>query len=118
MLARDTGRGPGLRTALISGIVTCVEESRRKRARTFLQGLSTDELEYISEFLGACMLESAPAATLSRRQLAESITDFDRNCRACAGRSGRQHNMVVLLECLCRCQMTQLPCVPRQMRLR
>src|ERR1700722_19165076 len=70
-------RGPGLRAALISAITACAEERLQKKARWFLQGLSNDELQYIAEFLGACVLESSRQEACSRRQLADDIAQFD-----------------------------------------
>jgi hypothetical protein len=96
-----------VKTALISGIADCVEARLRKRALRFLQGLSADELQYIAEFLGACMLEPAPPAVLSRRQLSDGIACFDRN-RGTVRRRDRQHKMVILLECLWRFELNRL----------
>jgi hypothetical protein len=100
-------RGPGLRAALISAITAFAHERLQKKARWFLHGLSNDELQYIAEFLGACVLESAGHETCSRRQLADGIAHFDRFRSApCGGRDDSEHKMIVLLEYLCRCQLT------------
>jgi hypothetical protein len=96
-----------LRTALISAITACADERLQKRARWFLQGLSNDELQYIAEFLGACVLESSGHEACSRRQLADGIAHFDRSRSALGGLDDQDHKMIVLLEYLCRCRLTR-----------
>jgi len=81
-----------LRTALASGV--------KPKARTFLGGLSCDEMEYIAEFLGACILESARRSECSRAQLAERIAAFQQ-ARGCSS-PDQEHKMILLLEFLCR----------------
>ena len=97
-----------MRTALISAIAACAEQRLQKKARKFLLGLSTDELQYIAEFLGACVLESLGRSSLSRRELANGIAQFEqiRPSRA-EFRHDREHKMILLLEYLCRSQLTQ-----------
>jgi hypothetical protein len=95
-----------LRAALISAITTCADNRLQKKARWFLQGLSNDELQYIAEFLGACVLESSPHEACSRRQLADGIAHFDRlRSASAAGPHNQEHKMIVLLEYLCRCKL-------------
>jgi hypothetical protein len=92
-----------LRRALISAIAVCAAQRFQKKAREFLHGLSTDELQYIAEFLGACVLESLGRSALSRRELADGIAQFEQVRRARAACLGDQeHKMIVLLEYLCR----------------
>jgi len=96
-----------LRTALISAITACAEQRFQKKARKFLLGLSTDELQYIAEFLGACVLESGGSAALTRRELAYGIAQFEQVRRAPLNLLGDQeHKMILLLEYLCRSQLT------------
>jgi hypothetical protein len=90
---------------LISAIAACAEQRLQKKARRFLLGLSTDELQYIAEFLGACVLESLGSSALSRRELAEGIAQFEQ-VRARADRPDREHKMILLLEYLCRSRLT------------
>ena len=95
-----------MRRVLVSAAIACVEERLQKKARRFLQGLSTDELQYIAEFLGACILESWGPGACSRSQLADGIARFDR-FRSAPGRlSDQEHKMILLLEYLCRCKLT------------
>ena|ERR1700722_10952360 len=101
-------RSPGLRAALISAITASAEDRLQKKARWFLQGLSNDELQYIAEFLGACVLESSRHEACSRRQLADGIAYFDRlRCASADGPGDPEHKMIVLLEYLCRCKLTR-----------
>jgi len=69
-----------------------------------LVGLSSDELQFIAEFLGACVLESTEKSRCSRSELAERIGQFQRGRLGCSpGRSEDQdHKMILLLEFLCR----------------
>jgi len=92
---------------LISAIAACAEQRFQKKAREFLQGLSRDELQYIAEFLGACVLESVGHSALSRRELADGIEQFEQVRRASPDGGGdREHKMILLLEYLCRSQLT------------
>ncbi len=96
-----------MRAALISAIALCAERRFQKNARKFLQGLSRDELQYIAEFLGACVLESLGRSALSRRELADGIAHFEQVRRASPDCGGdREHKMILLLEYLCRSQLT------------
>jgi len=96
-----------LRTPLISAITVCAEQRFQKKARKFLQGLSKDELQYIAEFLGACVLESVGRSAVSRRELADRIAQFEQARRAPAGSfNDQEHKMIPLLEYLCRSQFT------------
>jgi len=95
-----------LRTALISAIAECAEKRLRTKARRFLQGLSRDELQYIAQFLGACVLESAGRAACSRDQLADGIAYFE-HVRSVQNGCLRdpEHKMILLLEYLCLCRI-------------
>jgi hypothetical protein len=97
-----------LRAALVSAISACADDRLQKKARWFLQGLSNDELQYIAEFLGACVLESSRHEACSRRQLADGIAHFDRlRCDPGGSLNDPEHKMIVLLEYLCRCKLTR-----------
>jgi hypothetical protein len=85
----------------------CAEHRFQKKARRFLLGLSTDELQYIAEFLGACVLESVGRSAASRRDLADGIAQFQQVRRAPADcLADQEHKMILLLEYLCRSQLT------------
>ena len=103
------------KSALVRALSVCVEDLQRREIRRFLQGLATDELQYIAEFLGSCILESGGRCHCSRTQLAEAIKQFDRTRRGSitAARSrqdqdqDQEHKMILLLEYLCRSGWTQ-----------
>ncbi len=69
------------KSALVFALSVCVEDLQRREIRRFLRGLATDELQYIAEFLGSCILESGGRCHCSRTQLAEAIKQFDRTRR-------------------------------------
>jgi hypothetical protein len=91
---------------LISAIAACADGRFQKKAYWFLQGLSNDELQYIAEFLGACVLESCRHEPSKPGQLADDIALFDRS-RLAPSRSldDPDHKMIVLREYLCRCNL-------------
>ena len=93
-----------MRNALVAGIVSCADRSLKPKARRFLVGLSFDELQFIAEFLGACILESAEKGRCSRSELAEGIAQFQRGRRRCSPGccEDQDHKMILLLEYLCR----------------
>jgi hypothetical protein len=74
-----------------------------------LQGLSADELQYIAEFLGSCILEADQHLGSTRRQLAEDVARFER-CRRAASThkkallQDKDHKMILLLEYLSCCK--------------
>ena len=102
---------------LVRALCSCVGDQKRGIARRFLQGLSSDELQYIAEFLGSRILESDCRTSPSRRQLAEDVTRFERSRHAAAQRKGgsrasgsaqdEDHKMILLLEYLSRCAAGQ-----------
>lgn len=57
--SRMLGQNPASRNTMILALLACTEVSVRTRARRFLSGLSADELQFLAEFMGACILESA-----------------------------------------------------------
>jgi len=77
-----------------------ISREQRRKARQFLLGLSTDELQYIAEFMGCCILESENPGRWTRVQMTEGIQRFDERRRPA---SDRQHKMLLLLEFLSRC---------------
>ena len=103
---------------LVRALCSCAGDRKRGKARRFLQGLSADELNYIAEFLGSCILESKHQLGETRDQLAEDVALFERCRRASAPeRSGSRraptslqdedHKMILLLEYLSRCNSRQ-----------
>ena len=47
-----------MKTILVKSLGSMVPIEQRGKARQFLLGLSTDELQYIAEFFGSCVIES------------------------------------------------------------
>ena len=102
------------KSSLVCALIECLENSQKRPTRRFLQGLATDELQYIAEFLGACILETGGRCRGSRTQLAEAIKQFERNRHGADAVShgldplqDQEHKMILLLEYLCRSGMTQ-----------
>jgi hypothetical protein len=93
-----------VRSVLISALVGCADGSLKSRSRRFLQGLSSDELQFIAEYLGSCILESSGACCGSRAELAMRVAQYQAARRP--GLSADQdHKMILLLEFLCRAEM-------------
>jgi len=82
---------------LIGALAACVEQTSRSQARRFLTGLSSDELRFIAEFLGACIVESPD--DFKRAVEAVHLHDF-RMARASLRRSDHEHKMILLREFL------------------
>ncbi len=86
---------------LISALAGCAEGPHRARSRRFLQGLSSDELRFIAEYLGACILESDADSPHSREEFARRVLQFQA-AREHPLSADEEHKMVLLLEFLCR----------------
>ena len=92
-----------MRNALVAALASCADRPSKSQARRFLAGLSFDELQFIAEFLGACVLESGRRYSCSRAQLAEKIAEFQLARASGSGWSQDQdHKMILLLEYLSR----------------
>jgi hypothetical protein len=64
-----------VRSSLEAALLACADSPWRAKARRFLRGLSYDELLYIAEYLGCCILESAGAAPASAYDLPTESED-------------------------------------------
>ena len=93
-----------MRNALVAALVSSADRPLKPKARRFLVGLSFDELQFIAEFVGACILESPDEGRCSRAELAERVAEFQRGrLQYSPGCSEDQdHKMILLLEYLCR----------------
>ena len=93
-----------MRNTLVAALISCADRPLKPKARRFLVGLSFDELQFIAEFLGACILESAEKGRCSRSELAEGIAQFQRGQPGCPPGSSedQDHKMILVLEYLCR----------------
>jgi hypothetical protein len=99
-----------LRNTLVTALVSCADASLRNNTRRFLRGLSSDELQFIAEFLGSCILE-APGAF--GRELEHQIASFQRMHLRGEGAhlEDQEHKMILLFEYLHRTgtALTQQP---------
>ena len=93
-----------VRNSLVAALAACADEPLKSEARRFLDGLSSDELQFIAEFLGSCVLESHLRCARNRAELAERIARFQqaRADRACMRSTDQELKMILLLEYLCR----------------
>ena len=94
------------RASLVNVLATVALSDRRRTARRFLQGLSTEELRYIASYLGACLLESEfPSRPPSRCEIAWEILNYEWCRVACseAISGDLEHKMILLLEYLSSC---------------
>ncbi len=92
-----------MRETLVTALVSCADSPLKPKARRFLAGLSCDELQFIAEFFGACILEPSGKRCCSRAQLADCVAEFQRSRIRTWARSpeDRDHKMILLLEYLC-----------------
>ncbi len=58
-----------MRRSLVIALVECAESSLKSQARRFLLGLSADELQFIAQFVGSYILESAECREARRPKL-------------------------------------------------
>jgi hypothetical protein len=89
------------RQELAAALIACAESPCRAKARRFVNGLSSDELQFIAEYLGACILESARQCQRSRAELAARLADFQQSHAPLLG-ADQDHKMILLLEYLWR----------------
>jgi hypothetical protein len=87
------------RNTLVTALAACSDGGLKARARRFLMGLSGDELQFIAEFLGACIVESSH--DLSRAAQTVEVHQW-RMARASLRRSDHEHKMILLREFLFR----------------
>ena len=94
---------------LVAALLSCADAPFRAKVRSFLNGLSLDELGFIAEFLGSCILESGQRSQCSRAQLARRIAEFQeaRLGGARLNSPDQEHKMILLLEFLCRSSLQQ-----------
>lgn len=84
-----------MRNSLVAALTACAETPLRPKARRFLAGLSFDELQFIAEFFGGCILETNTGTGLA-----------DRGGRGSAKTSGLpaadlDHKLILVHEYLC-----------------
>jgi hypothetical protein len=96
-----TYRRSGLRDSLVTALVSCADTPTKPLARRFLRGLSADELQFIAEYYGACILEAPRACVCDRAALAARIAAFQRARGNTTRMADVEHKMILLLEYLC-----------------
>jgi len=96
-----------MKSILVKSLCAVVSDRQRRKVRQFLLGLSTDELQYIAEFLGSCIIESEEPYRWTRAQLSHGIQRFDQSQKNSV--SDRQHKMILLNEFLSRCDIGSAP---------
>ena len=85
------------RTTLVQALSSVADTTRRRAARRFLEGLSSDELSYIADFVGASCLDPDLKPGKTRDVIARCIERYQRM----AGSPGTCcHKMILLLEFL------------------
>jgi len=100
-----------VRNSLVAALVACADQPLKAKARRFLAGLSSDELQFIAEFLGSCILESQARSARDRAELAERIAHFQNARTGCARKHARDQElkMILLLEFLCCSGIQKMP---------
>ena len=96
-----------MRNSLVAAIVSCADRAMKSQARRFLLGLSADELAFIAEYLGACILaaeDEAGAAEPGGR-----FIRFQRNQGADRVAADRELKLILLREYLCRAGVQDVP---------
>jgi hypothetical protein len=92
-----------VRNSLVAALVACADQSLKSKARRFLTGLSSDELQFIAGFLGSCILESQVRSARHRVELAERIARFQQTLtdRARPRSTDQELKLILLREYLC-----------------
>ena len=87
-----------MRNALVTALLACSDNTQKTKtqARRFLQGLSSDELQFIAEYLGSRILESTGA----RRNSADQLIGEFQTSRDYSSLPDQDHKMILLLEYL------------------
>jgi hypothetical protein len=90
-----------LRNTLVAALVACADRPKKLAACRFLLGLSSDELQFIAEYLGACILEcQMRCATGGVRFTQHASPDVS---------ADRELKMILLREYICRAGVKGLP---------
>ena len=87
-----------MRSALVTALLACSNHTltKKTKARRFLEGLSSDELQFIAEYLGSRILETTAPVDLSSGR---ASTEFKNHC-SCSSIPDREHKMILLVEYL------------------
>ena len=85
-----------MRKSLVAALVECADRPLKSKARRFLAGLSSDELQFIAGFLGSWILESQGHCSCDCSAGARKLS------------TDQELKMILLLEYLCRSGVRQL----------
>ena len=85
---------------LVAALASCAKEPFRTQTLRFLQGLSSDELLFLVDFVGSSLVESFWPCRYTRAELAERIAAFQEMRRASCAAPDQDHKMILLLEFL------------------
>jgi len=96
-----------VRNTLVAALVACADRPMQFRARRFLLGLSSDELQFIAEYFGACILASGDGAACGDTELAGRTIRFQRH-GAPRQAADRELKLILLREYLCRAGVQQV----------
>ena len=97
------------RNTLVAALVACSDGTVKGRARRFLRGLSLDELQFIAEFLGACILESSslessiPGSSEHVARGWNAVHAYESQMSRASLQGGQEDKILVLREFLGRC---------------
>lgn len=97
---------------MVAALLACAGGRMRPKVRRFLVGLSCDELQFIAEYLGSCILESLADCGHCRGGLTERIDHLPRP-RMEPRFADRELKAILLREYLCRAGVQDLPVSPR-----
>ena len=97
-----------MRNTLVAALVACADRPMQFRARRFLLGLSSDELQFIAEYFGACILASSDGAARVRTGGAKRIIPLQKD-GAFRNAADRELKLILLREYLCRAGVRQVP---------
>lgn len=98
-----------MRSDLLAALLSYAERPRQSGVSRFLLGLSSDELQFLAEFLGSSILESSKISACSRGELARRIARFQLISTSEGPTPDQEHKMILLLEFLCRSGLQLVP---------
>ena len=99
-----------MRSVLVAALASCTDGRSKSQTRRFLGGLSRDELQFIAEYLGASILESATEDACSGLGLSERIVEAQRSG---SSHPDLDHKTILLMEFLGRSGLRKTPLAPR-----
>ena len=99
-----------MRSVLVAALASCTTRRSKSQTRRFLGGLSRDELQFIADYVGASILESAADGPCSRPEIAGRLVEFQ---RIRGSHPDLDHKTILLMEFLCRSGLGKTPVAVR-----